>query len=258
MLISSTMITIKVYLLPSYELGDNRLRDDHFSMQHSPTLSDKEIREIYLILQDKYGYNGPMPKNEYYESFRRKINNIIKESLRRKLNEGTTDEEAYNKWEWIKDNVGAEVMVDNLIDWLDSNTIDKIIGWFDEEGYLEGYYDDGMFESKKSKHTINEVGGVMEEWYQEEDYDGNVGEPGMVRSYEPGTLYIHNFEQMAKEEGYKNWKDMFMYWWSEVKYDTPWYWVPEQNCKGGRFLFNAEGDDVEELYEQIVITGRHP
>lgn len=109
------------------------------------------------------------------------------------------------------------------------------------------------------RRALYENGGVMEEWYSEEDYDGNLGEAGMVKSYEPSTLYVHNFEQMAEEGGYKNWEEAFMFWWSEVKPDCPWYWVPEQYCKGGTFLFNSEADDVEELPGgQIVITGRHP
>ena len=37
-----------------YEYGDMRLRDDHFSMQHSRYLTEKEIKDIYFILKRVY------------------------------------------------------------------------------------------------------------------------------------------------------------------------------------------------------------
>ena len=35
----------------AYEFGDNRLKDDHFSMQHSEPLSCKELSDIFFILK---------------------------------------------------------------------------------------------------------------------------------------------------------------------------------------------------------------
>lgn len=114
---------------------------------------------------------------------------------------------------------------------------------------------------KKSVNRVlkESVAGVMDEWYSEEDYDGNTGEPGMVRSYETGSLYIGNFEQMAEEEGYNSWEDALGDWWSEVRYDTPWYWYPESSCKGGETILTIEADDIQELPGgQIVITQFNP
>lgn len=50
-----------------YYYGDNRLTDDHFSQQHSRVLSDKEIRDIYWLLKNKYGMDkdDTLPE-EYY------------------------------------------------------------------------------------------------------------------------------------------------------------------------------------------------
>lgn len=40
-----------------YEYGDMRLRDDHFSKQHSRYLTDKEIGDIYWALKRFYNVN---------------------------------------------------------------------------------------------------------------------------------------------------------------------------------------------------------
>lgn len=36
-----------------------RLRDDHFSAQHSRYLTDNELKEIYYILKRSYGIDKP-------------------------------------------------------------------------------------------------------------------------------------------------------------------------------------------------------
>lgn len=36
----------------AYDFGDTRLRDDHFCVQHSPQLSDSQLRRILSELED--------------------------------------------------------------------------------------------------------------------------------------------------------------------------------------------------------------
>ena len=63
---------------------------------------------------------------------------IIAESLKKVLNEGmTVDNPALEKWEYLKDTVGAERMLDCIFQWSDSSQIAEWIQWFEEEGYLD-------------------------------------------------------------------------------------------------------------------------
>ena len=48
-----------------------------------------------------------------------------------------------------------------------------------------------------------------EDFYSEEDFNGNTGEPGMVRSYDIGYMTISNAERDAEECGYDNVEDFF-------------------------------------------------
>lgn len=47
----------------TYTFGDGRLRDDHFSAQHSPYLDDNTIRRIESYME-RLGLQNP---NEYYD-----------------------------------------------------------------------------------------------------------------------------------------------------------------------------------------------
>ena len=63
---------------------------------------------------------------------------IIAESLKKVLNEGmTVDNLALEKWEYLKDKVGAEIMLDCIFQWSDSSQIEEWIQWFEEEDYLD-------------------------------------------------------------------------------------------------------------------------
>ena len=43
-----------------YKEGDNRLTDDHFYIQHSPVLSNRELKDIQLYT-NKFGVNIEVP-----------------------------------------------------------------------------------------------------------------------------------------------------------------------------------------------------
>ena len=110
---------------------------------------------------------------------------------------------------------------------------------------------------KMVKNIVNEVIGHKElysEWYDEQDYDGKTGEPGMVRSYDIGTYYDANAENDAKECGYDNLEDYLKYWFGEIKADCPWYWQKIGNGYGyhGNTIFKDGGVTCKEIYGQIM------
>ena len=75
------------------------------------------------------------------------------------------------------------------------------------------------------KKVLKEHNELYDEWYQEEDYDGHQGQPGLIRSYDIGTVYDANVESDAKEMGFNNISDYLRYWFDEVRGETPWYWT---------------------------------
>lgn len=48
----------------TYKIGDRKLTDDHFCMQHSRPLTTKEMTDIYYALRQKYGMDMPDPRNK--------------------------------------------------------------------------------------------------------------------------------------------------------------------------------------------------
>lgn len=72
-----------------------------------------------------------------------RLHQIIKENIRKALNEGmTSDDPAYNKWEQIKETLGAETMVDNIFQYLDSSTLEQLVEFFDQDYDLFNDYDE--------------------------------------------------------------------------------------------------------------------
>jgi len=110
-------------------------------------------------------------------------------------------------------------------------------------------------ESKNVKLTEQGLYDTNESWYDEEDYNGNVGEPGMIRSYDIGYMTTENAEQMASDNGYSNVKDFLTFWWNEVSADCPWTWERKGNGYGFNGTTIAEIDNVviKDIYGQIII-----
>ena len=64
------------------------------------------------------------------------INRAINNSMRRMVNEGTTDSDIIDKWQEVKDSLGASKMIDDLFEYLSEDQIVKILGWFNEDYQL--------------------------------------------------------------------------------------------------------------------------
>lgn len=69
-----------------FEYGDARLRDDHFTVQHSRRLTDDELRDIrdYMVrmgMVDKHEFDMDYGLNSDYSFYESKINNIVRDVL---------------------------------------------------------------------------------------------------------------------------------------------------------------------------------
>jgi len=104
------------------------------------------------------------------------------------------------------------------------------------------------------RRIIREDNELYDEWYQEEDYDGNVGEPGMIRSYDIGTYYMDNAEKDAQENGYDNVADYLQYLFLEIQPECPWYWSKVGSGYGynGDTVFKYDGIVCKDIYGQLM------
>lgn len=72
-----------------------------------------------------------------------KLHQIIQENIKKALKEGmTSDNPAFDKWEQIKDTLGAETMVDAIFNYLNSSTLEQLVEWFNQEYDLFDDYEE--------------------------------------------------------------------------------------------------------------------
>ena len=98
------------------------------------------------------------------------------------------------------------------------------------------------------------------DFYSEEDEFGNVGEPGMVKSYDIGYYSVDNAMLDAKEFGYENLQDYLKFWWNEVSDDIPFTWEKLGSGYGyhGTTLLRLGNVVFKEIYEQIMVDEYAP
>ena len=104
--------------------------------------------------------------------------------------------------------------------------------------------------------SLREMNELYQDWYNEEDYDGNVGEEGMIRSYNIGHYYLSQAEQDAKENGYGDDVAGYLkYWFGEIQSDCPWYWQKVGSGYGynGTTIFKIGGVVCKDIYGQIMV-----
>ena len=61
------------------------------------------------------------------------LKRIIAESVKRAINEGTTSDDIFEKWELLKEQVGCEQMVNDIFNYLSSDQLEQLIEWFDQD-----------------------------------------------------------------------------------------------------------------------------
>ena len=98
------------------------------------------------------------------------------------------------------------------------------------------------------------------DFYSEEDEFGNVGEPGMVKSYNIGYYSVDNARLDAKEFGYENLQDYLKFWWNEVSDDIPFTWEKLGSGYGyhGTTLLKLGNVVFKEIYGQIMVDEYAP
>lgn len=65
-----------------------------------------------------------------------KLKQIIRESIVKALNEGTSDEVTIDKWYQVQEAIGAEQMLDCIFNWSSSDQIDQWLQWFEDEEWI--------------------------------------------------------------------------------------------------------------------------
>ena len=101
--------------------------------------------------------------------------------------------------------------------------------------------------------------GEKEDFYAEEDSEGNTGKPGMVKSYDIGMVTIDNVQHEA-DELEMSLEDYLQKWWDEVGYECPWTW---QELGHG---YGYEGDQIlrigdvvfKDIYGQLMVDEYEP
>ena len=62
-----------------------------------------------------------------------RIQQIIRESIYKVINEGTTSNDTFEKWELLKEQVGCEQMISDIFNYLSSDQFDKLIEYFNDD-----------------------------------------------------------------------------------------------------------------------------
>ena len=101
---------------------------------------------------------------------------------------------------------------------------------------------------------------ALDEFYSEEDDNGNQGEEGQVKSYDVGNLNIANLEEEAEEEGLSL-EDYLKYWWSEISVEyVPFIWETLGSGYGfhGKTITTVGNVVFKEIYGQVMVDEYPP
>ena len=101
---------------------------------------------------------------------------------------------------------------------------------------------------------------ALDEFYSEEDDNGNQGEEGQVKSYDVGNLNIANLEEEAEEEG-MTLEDYLKYWWSEISVEyVPFVWETLGSGYGfhGKTITTVGNVVFKEIYGQVMVDEYPP
>ena len=62
-----------------------------------------------------------------------RIQQIIRESIYKAINEGTTSDDTFEKWEILKEQLGCEEMVNDIFTYLSSDQLEQLVEWFNQD-----------------------------------------------------------------------------------------------------------------------------
>lgn len=65
-----------------------------------------------------------------------RLRSIVRNSVKRVLNEGSTDQSLYNQWLEIQETIGAEQFLDCIWNWLSDVDLKEIVSYAIQDGYI--------------------------------------------------------------------------------------------------------------------------
>lgn len=65
-----------------------------------------------------------------------KLRQIIKESIKKYLNEGTSFQDSIDKWYQVQKAIGSQQMLDCIFKWSSSDQIEQWLQWFEDEEWI--------------------------------------------------------------------------------------------------------------------------
>lgn len=100
----------------------------------------------------------------------------------------------------------------------------------------------------------------QDDFFNEEDSNGNYGQPGQVKSYDIGYYSTANAEEDARQSGFDSLEEYLTFWWREVGPEVPFTW---QTLGGG---YGFHGDTIAQIgnvcikaiYDQIMVDEYPP
>lgn len=179
------------------------------------------------------------------------------EALARDLCDGFEDIKDYNSTlQALKDAISDGYSLEEL--WRMNNEDSGIV--YD---IISNYEDTGLDESrlcKKSAKRRKTLRESVEDFYAAEDDFGNVGEEGMVKSYDIGWANgVSNWEAEAANEG-MTLQQYLKLWWENAGYENPFRWEklgPGYGFHGDTIL--KLGNVVfKDIYGQLIIDEYPP
>ena len=100
------------------------------------------------------------------------------------------------------------------------------------------------------KRVLREANGSF---YDEEDSNGNYGEPGMVKSYDTGYITLDQAKIDAKENGYEDVGEYLKYWFDETyPHEFTWQRLGGGYGYHGDTLYREGGLVIKEIYGQVM------
>lgn len=96
------------------------------------------------------------------------IHRIVKESVKRALNEGTTDSKIAGAFFDTFDEMSGHDVASILYNYLDTDAIQDVVEYLDQNGYLEGSEYEGMFDESEDEENDGHFQGFMDGM---EDFD---------------------------------------------------------------------------------------
>ncbi len=235
------------------EIGNGHFRE--FDPAWEDSQGDKEQMKANKAALRQMNKNIGRKSNAGFEY----LESIIRESVNKVINE------AFDYWQQSEDNYLMREKLPNGWEKIERSDDEPIYRDPDGNEYVKDDYGHlVMIESvRRRKRMVREND---DDFYNQEDDNGNIGQKGQVKSYNTQAMYDSNVEIDAKENGYDNIADYLKNWWNEVSVDgIPFTWQTLGGGYGfhGTTVFSQKEPDggtlvCKEIYGQIMFDEYPP